>query len=109
MINNGDTAFMLMSSALVLLMTPALALFYGGMVRRKNVLNTLMSSFFICGLASVMWVLIGYTMSFSTGSGFVGNLNFFGLNNSPVTTPYAPTIPTLAFVAFQLMFAIITP
>lgn len=109
MINTGDTAFMLVSSALVLFMTPGLALFYGGMVRRKNVLNTLMSSFFICGLASVMWVLIGYSMSFSTGSDFVGNLNFFALGGLGETTAYAPTIPSLLFVAFQMMFAIITP
>ncbi|OJU13154.1 MAG: ammonia permease, partial [Clostridiales bacterium 43-6] len=109
MINTGDTAFMLVSCALVLFMTPGLALFYGGMVRRKNVLNTIMSSFVVCGLASILWVLIGYSLSFSkdiTGLGMLGDLNFFGLNN---LDPVSGTIPTIVFVAFQMMFAIITP
>jgi len=109
--NSGDTAFMLICAALVLFMTPGLAFFYGGMERRKNVLNTMMSSFFIMGLASVMWVLVGYTLSFSGNiGGFIGNLKWLGLNgigNAP--SSYAPTIPHLAFVAFQMMFAIITP
>ena len=68
-LDSGATAWMLMSASLVLLMTPALAFFYGGMVRRKNVLNTLMSSFFVCGLASVLWVLIGYSLSFGADAG----------------------------------------
>lgn len=108
---SGDIAFMLISAALVLFMTPGLAFFYGGMERRKNVLNTMMSSFFIMGLASVMWVLIGYTLSFSGDNfGIIGNLKWLGLNGvgeSP--SAYAPTIPHLAFTAFQMMFAIITP
>jgi Amt family ammonium transporter len=111
-LNNGDTAFMLISSALVLLMTPGLAFFYGGMVRRKNVLNTMMSSFFVMGLASVMWVLIGYSISFApdAGAGIFGTLKWFGLNGVGLTAgPYSSTIPHLAFVAFQMMFAIITP
>lgn len=113
LLNNGDIAFMLVSSALVLLMTPGLAFFYGGMVRRKNVLNTMMSSFFIMGLASVMWVLIGYTLSFGpdSGAGIIGTLKWIGLNGVSATTagPYALSIPHLAFAAFQMMFAIITP
>lgn len=109
--NSGDIAFMLISAALVLFMTPGLAFFYGGMERRKNVLNTMMSSFFIMGLASVMWVILGYSLSFSGNSfGIIGNLKWLGLNGVGGTpSAYAPTIPHLAFCAFQMMFAIITP
>lgn len=110
-INLGDSSFILICSALVLLMTPGLAFFYGGMVRRKNVLNTLMSSFFICGLASIMWVLFGYSLSFGDDiGGVVGGLNFFlfnGVGGDP--SSFAPTIPHELFAAFQMMFAIITP
>lgn len=110
-INLGDCSFILICSALVLLMTPGLAFFYGGMVRRKNVLNTLMSSFFICGLASVMWVLIGYSLAFGDNiGGVIGGLNFFGFNGvGGDPSSYAPTIPHELFAAFQMMFAIITP
>ncbi|MEI6100820.1 MAG: ammonium transporter [Eubacteriales bacterium] len=111
-INSGDTAFMMLCCAMVFLMTPGLALFYGGMVRRKNVLNTLMSSFFVCGLASLLWIFVGYSLSFGAsagGSGIIGDFSFLGLANIGDTTAYAPTIPSLAFVAFQMMFAIITP
>ena len=110
-INLGDSAFIMICSALVLLMTPGLAFFYGGMVRRKNVLNTLMSSFFICGLASVMWVLVGYSLSFGDDiGGIIGGLNFFGFNGVGADpSAYAPTIPHMLFAAFQMMFAIITP
>ncbi len=108
-INSGDTAWMMVSCALVFIMTPGLGFFYGGMARRKNVLNTLMSSFFVCGLASLMWVVIGYTLSFGAGNGVFGSLEFFGLENLGETQPYAATIPSLVFVAFQMMFAIITP
>jgi Amt family ammonium transporter len=110
-INFGDSSFILICSALVLLMTPGLAFFYGGMVRRKNVLNTLMSSFFICGLASVMWVLIGYSLAFGDNiGGVLGGLNFFGFNGvGGDPSSYAPTIPHELFAAFQMMFAIITP
>jgi Amt family ammonium transporter len=92
-------------------MTPGLAFFYGGMVRRKNVLNTLMSSFFICGLASIMWVLVGYSLSFGNDfHGIIGGLNFFGFNGVGADpSAYAPTIPQELFAAFQMMFAIITP
>ena len=109
-VNSGDIAWMLTSSALVLVMTPGLAFFYGGMVKRKNAINTMMSSAFIMGLASILWVLVGFTLSFSGGAGgFLGNLNWFGLRltEGPASTAYAPT--TLCFAIFQMMFAIITP
>ena len=111
-INLGDSAFILICSALVFVMTPGLAFFYAGMVRRKNVLNTLMSSFFICGLASVMWVLIGYSLSFGNDfHGIIGGLNFFGMTGvgGEPNAAYASNIPQLLFAAFQMMFAIITP
>jgi Amt family ammonium transporter len=111
-INAGDVAWVLASSALVLFMTPGLAFFYGGMVRRKNVLNTLMSSFFIMGLASIMYVLVGYSLSFGGNvGGIIGDLRWFGLNGVGLTpnAAYAGTIPHLLFVVFQMMFAIITP
>jgi len=109
-INSGDISWMLTSSALVLLMTPGLAFFYGGMVKRKNAINTMMSSAFIMGLASIMWVLIGFSLSFSGGEGgILGNLNWFGmrLTESSAATAYLPT--TVCFAIFQMMFAIITP
>ena len=111
MIDTGDTGFILIASALVLFMTPGLALFYGGMVQRKNVLNTMMSSLFIMGLASALWVLVGYSISFSGNTGgIIGDLKQFalmGVGQEPGT--YSATIPGYAFVAFQMMFAIITP
>jgi Amt family ammonium transporter len=112
-IDAGDTAWILVSAALVMLMTPGLALFYGGLVRRKNVLSTIMHSFFILALVSVTWVLWGYTLAFGpdTGLGLIGGLNWVGLEGvtgEPSET-YAPTVPHLAFMAFQMMFAIITP
>lgn len=109
--NEGDLAFMLIASAMVLFMTPGLAFFYGGLVRRKNVLNTMMSSFFIMGLASAMWVLVGYSLSFSGNiGGLIGTLKWFGLNGVGIEPgQYASTIPHLSFVVFQMMFAIITP
>jgi ammonium transporter, Amt family len=111
-INSGDTAYVLICSAMVLLMTPALAFFYGGLVRRKNVLNTMMSSYMSIAVASVLWVLVGYSISFAPGGGGVwGSLKWFGLGGvgwGP-NTDYAATIPHLAFAAFQMMFAIITP
>lgn len=111
-INYGDTAFVLVSSALVLLMTPGLAFFYGGMVQRKNILNTILSSFFICGLASILWIVIGYSLSFGNDTfGIIGSFNhlfFNGVSNSP-NVAYASTIPETLFATFQMMFAIITP
>jgi len=111
-INAGDTAWVLASAALVMLMTPGLALFYGGLVRPKNVLSTIMHSFFILGLISVQWVLWGYSLAFGPDvGGFIGSLAWIGLNNVGVdaNADYAATIPHLAFMAFQMMFAIITP
>lgn len=111
MLNSGDTGFMMIATAFVFFMTPGLAFFYGGLVRRKNVLNTMISSFFIMGLASLMWVLVGYSLSFSGNcGGVIGNLKSFCMNNvgwEPGT--YADGIPALLFAAFQMMFAIITP
>ncbi len=114
MIDTGDTAWVLTSTALVMLMTPGLALFYGGLVRQKNVLSTIMHSFFLLALVTVLWVVVGYSLAFapSAGSlGIVGGLDFaflrgVGAQPDPV---YAPTIPALLFAAFQMMFAIITP
>ena len=111
-INLADSAFILICAAFVFLMTPGLAFFYGGMERRKNVLNTIMTSFFICGLASIMWVLIGYSLSFGNDfHGIVGGLNFFGMAGvgAAPNAAYASNIPQLLFAAFQMMFAIITP
>jgi len=110
-LDSGDTAWLLISAALVLVMTPALAFFYGGMVRRKNVLSTLNLSFITIALISVQWVLYGYSLAFGPDKGgVIGGLAFLGL--AGVGTPssaYAPTVPHLAFAAFQMMFAIITP
>jgi Amt family ammonium transporter len=110
-VNTGDTAWMLASAALVMLMTPGLAFFYGGMVRRKNVLSTIMMSFMTLGLIGVLWVVYGYSLSFGTNvGGFIGGLNYFGLNNvgQDPSSIYAQTVPQLAFMIFQAMFAIIT-
>jgi Amt family ammonium transporter len=110
--NTGDTAWLLMSAALVMLMTPALGLFYGGMVRRKNLLSTIMFSFAILALMSIQWILYGYSLSFGPDvKGIIGNLSWLGLNNvgQEVNADYAATVPHIAFMIFQMMFAIITP
>ncbi|MFQ6026370.1 MAG: ammonium transporter [Dehalococcoidia bacterium] len=112
--NTGDTAWILASSALVLLMTPGLAFFYGGLVRRKNATATIMHSFMAIGLVGVVWVLWGYSLAFGPdvgGLGLVGNLEWFGLAGVSATEPgpYADNIPHQAFMIFQAMFAIITP
>jgi ammonium transporter, Amt family len=110
-INYADTAWVLMSAAMVLLMTPGLAFFYGGLVRRKNFLSTIMMSFACLGLIGVLWVVYGYSLSFGPDkAGIIGGLNYCGLSGvgqEPSTT-YAATIPHLAFMVFQGMFAIIT-
>ena len=126
-INTGDTAWVLMSSALVLLMTPGLAFFYGGLVRSRNVLNTMMMSLVLMGVVGVTWILWGYSIAFSPDdivsaadgtktivtNPFFGNLNWFGLDNVAFDKPdpvgYAPTIPHQLFMVYQMMFAIITP
>jgi Amt family ammonium transporter len=107
-VDTGDAAWVLAASALVLFMTPGLALFYGGLVRRKSVLNMMMMSFAAIGVVSILWVLYGYSLSFSIdwGSGLLGNLDRVGLGSA--IDKVAGTVPELAFASFQLMFAIIT-
>ncbi len=110
-VDSGDTAWVLGSSALVMIMTPALGLFYGGMVRKKNALSTIMFSFVILALISVQWVLFGYSLAFGPDvGGVIGNLNWIGLNGvgQEPNADYAATIPALAYMIFQAMFAIIT-
>ncbi|MCW2599962.1 MAG: amtB [Frankiales bacterium] len=116
--DTGNTAWLLASSALVLLMTPGLAFFYGGMVRGKNVLTMLMQNFICIGIVSVVWVLVGYTLAFGRdgfgGHGIAGNFHQFGLAHMQEAVagyagPLAQSIPPVVFVAFQLMFAVITP
>src|SRR6059036_414662 len=110
-ISAGDTAWLLMSAALVMLMTPALGFFYGGLVRRKNVLATIMHSFFILALISVQWVLWGYTLAFGPDiGGLIGSLDWAALRGvGQEPGPYAPTVPHEAYMVFQMMFAVITP
>jgi ammonium transporter, Amt family len=111
-INAGDTAWILMSTALVMLMTPALGFFYGGLVRRKNVLSTIMHSFFMLALISVQWVLWGYSLAFGPDhGGVIGGLDWVGLDGVGLTPnpTYAATIPHQAFMIYQAMFAAITP
>ncbi len=114
-INSGDTAFMLISAALVLFMTPGLAFFYGGLVRSKNVVNTMMMSLVAMGIVTVQWILWGYSIAFAPNSGaggsVVGGLSWFGLNGVDLlpSSDYSPTVPHQAFMMYQAMFAIITP
>jgi len=111
-IDPGDTAFVLVSAALVMLMTPGLALFYGGMVRKKNVLGTLMQSFVAIAIVSVQWILIGYSLSFGPDvRGLIGSLDWAGLRGVGIepNPDYAATIPHTAFMIYQAMFAVITP
>ncbi len=118
----ADTAFMLMSAAMVLLMTPGLAFFYGGFVQGRNILNTLMMSFLLMGIVGVTWILWGYSLAFAPGNAFIGGLQWLGLNGVGLETTgylqgtdpaevvsYAPTIPHQAYMIYQAMFAIITP
>lgn len=110
--NAADTVFVLISAALVMLMTPGLALFYGGMVRTKNILGTLMQSFIILAIITLEWVLWGYSMSFGPDiGGIIGNLSWIGLDSVGMapSPDYGSTVPHLAFMVFQCMFAIITP
>ena len=115
--DTGNTAWVLVSAALVLFMTPGLAFFYGGMVRSKNVLGMLMQNFFSMGLVSVLWALVGFSLAFGDGGGFIGNFDFFGLadvGSDALVLPgyvddFALTIPAIVFCAYQMMFAVITP
>jgi Amt family ammonium transporter len=108
---SADNAWMLVSAALVLLMTgPGLALFYGGLVRRKNILGTMMQSFAMMGLVTIVWAVIGYSLAFGHGNPFIGGLEHLFLRGVGLgPSPYAPTIPAQTFMVYQLMFAIITP
>jgi ammonium transporter, Amt family len=109
-LNTGDTAFMLIATAMVMLMTPGLALFYGGLVRSKNVLATTMQSFLCLGIVSILWVVFGYSLSFGPDVGnLIGNLDWAFLRNVSWEAGTGRTIPDMLFCAFQLMFAIITP
>jgi ammonium transporter, Amt family len=109
-ISAGDTAWVLTAAALVMLMTPGLAFFYGGMVKKKNILSVLMQCFIIMGIMGIHWVLIGYSLSFAPGNAFIGGFDFVGLKGIGLEAgPYADTIPHQAFIIFQAMFAIITP
>ncbi len=112
MINSGDTAFMLIATALVMFMTPGLAIFYGGLVRSKHVLSTMLQSFICLGIVSLIWVLFGYSLAFGPDvGGIIGNLDWAFLSKVGADTPssYAGTIPALLFCMYQLMFAVITP
>ena len=112
-IDSGDTAWLLVSSALVLLMTPGLAFFYGGLVRRKNILSVLMQCFAILCIVSIQWYALGYSLAFGPDvHGIIGNLSWAGLRGvgaAPDPMGYAPTVPHQAFMMFQMMFAVITP
>ena len=110
MIDTGNTAWVLLCTALVFFMTPGLALFYGGMARSKNVLGTIMQSFFLIGVISVEFILIGYTLIFGDDlHGIIGDFSKFGLGGAEITILSDTHIPELAFIAFQCMFAVITP
>src|SRR5689334_8944415 len=117
-VNTGDTAWMLTSAALVLMMTgPGLALFYSGLVRRKNVLATMMQSFILMGVVSVLWAILGYSLAFDYGNPVVGGFRFAFLHGVTILPDgsaagpceYAPTIPHTTWMAYQMMFAVITP
>ncbi|SHJ42663.1 ammonium transporter (TC 1.A.11) [Parasporobacterium paucivorans DSM 15970] len=111
-VNTGDTAFMLIATAMVLFMTPGLAFFYGGLVQRKNVLNTMVSSIVLMGIATALWIFVGYSVSFSGDiGGIIGNFDWTFMRNvsADVPGPYSSTISNLTFAMFQMMFAVITP
>lgn len=119
--NAADTTWVLVSTALVLLMTPGLALFYGGMVSTRNVLSTLMHSFFAMGMITVVWILFGYSLAFGPGNGWIGDLSMLGLRGVTAEAngvlhlvdgelePFITNIPHISFMGFQMMFALITP
>jgi len=107
--NTGDTAWVLASAALVMLMTPGLGLFYGGMVRRKNVLATILQSLFMVTLIGIQWVLFGYSLSFGPGNELTGFFSWSMLSGLPAFNDLAPGVPHAAFLTYQAMFAIITP
>lgn len=108
-LDTGNTAFVLLCGALVLLMTPGLAFFYGGLERGKNVLNTMMMSLIAMGVIAIEWAVLGYSLSFAEGNAVLGGLGFFGLEGVGAAPQAGSTIPHLAFMGFQMMFAVITP
>jgi Amt family ammonium transporter len=111
-IDTGDTAWVMVATGLVMVMTPALAFFYGGMVRKKNILSTLNLSFVVLAIISIQWVLLGYSLAFSPAkTSLIGGFDFVGLKGvgAAPNPAYAPTIPHMAFAAYQMMFAVITP
>lgn len=108
--NNGSTAWLLVSAAMVLLMTPGLAFFYGGLVREGSVVNTIKMSFVALAVVALEWAVLGYSLAFAPGNAWLGGFAWLGLSGvGPEAGPYAPEVPHLAFMAFQMMFAIITP
>ena len=107
--DSGHTAWMLIATALVFFMTPGLAFFYGGLVRAKNLVNTIMMSFMSIAIVSIVWVLWGYSLAFGTGNAFIGDFSHLGLSGVSFTSSEGDDIPPLLFVAFQMMFAVITP
>ena len=112
MLNSGDIAWVLTATALVMIMTPALGFFYGGLVRRKNLVSTIVQCFVIFAVVSLVWALWGYSLAFAPSiNGIIGNLSDLGLNNvgAAPNPNYASTIPELLYFAFQLKFAAITP
>lgn len=108
-IDSGNTAWLLTSSALVMLMTPGLAFFYAGMVNKKNVVSTLLQNYIALALVGLIWVVIGYSLVFTENNGFIGGAQYFMLKGLPGTIYEAGNVPNMAFMAFQMMFAIITP
>ena len=109
MADSGHTAWLLTATALVFFMTPGLAFFYGGLVRAKNLVNTIMLSFMSIAVVSIVWVLWGYSLAFGTGNAYIGDLSLLGLSGVPFASGEGDDYPALAFVSFQMMFAIITP
>ena len=107
--DSGHTSWMLVATALVFFMTPGLAFFYGGLVRAKNLVNTIMMSFMSIAIVSIVWVLWGYSLAFGTGNAFIGDFSHLGLSGVSFTSSEGDDIPPLLFVAFQMMFAVITP
>jgi Amt family ammonium transporter len=109
MINSGDTAWLLVSSALVLLMTPGVAFFYSGLVASRNVINTINMSFICLAVIPLIWAIAGFSLVFSPGNAFIGGLQWLGLNGMANTENSTAGVPQFAFMAFQMMFAVITP
>ena len=107
--DSGHTAWLLTATALVFFMTPGLAFFYGGLVRAKNLVNTIMLSFMSIAVVSIVWVLWGYSLAFGPGNAYIGDLSLLGLSGVPFVSGEGDDVPALAFVSFQMMFAIITP